>query len=317
MAYADSVLRMRRLGPAVLCLSLLVAAAACADSKSGSSPITGVPDTAASLPDTADSVPGSADTTPVSIVDKPTVSLPKVLPTTLVITDLSPGTGPKAAVGDTVVVHYIGVLSASGEEFDSNFDSATGFDVQLGSNRVIQGWEQGLLGAQQGGRRQLDIPASLAYGDSPPSGSPIQAGDALTFVVDVIVVLPTSKATDDPGVTLKAAKNVGTMVSTELIEGTGAGVQDGQTVALRIVSYRADTGALLASSWGEPPLTFVFSATTDVYPGLVEAVRGMKVGGRRQAQVPFASVFNGAGSTNLGLPASVDLVVVLDLVTVY
>ena len=312
MAFADSVLRMRRLGPAVLCLSLLVAAAACGDSKSSSSPITGVPE--ANAPGTAAGVPVTA---PTSIVDKPTVSLPKELPTELVITDLEPGTGPPAAAGDTVVVHYIGVLSASGQEFDSNFDSATGFDVQLGANSVIQGWEQGLIGVKQGGRRQLDIPASLAYGDNPPSGSPIQVGDALTFVVDVIVVLPTSKAADDPGITLKAAKNVDPMVSAELIEGTGAAIQNGQTVALRIVSYRADTGVLLASSWGEPPLTFVFSATTDVYPGLVEAVRGMKVGGRRQAQIPFATVFDGAGSTNLGLPAKVDLVVVIDLVTVY
>ena len=52
---------------------------------------------------------------------------------------------------------------------------------------MIQGWEQGLLGAQEGGRYQLDIPADLAYGDS-ARGDVIRAGDALTFVIDVVSV---------------------------------------------------------------------------------------------------------------------------------
>ena len=88
-------------------------------------------------------------------------------------------------------------------------------------------------------------------------------------------------------------------------------------VAVRIVTYRADTGEMLASSWGGPPFPYLFATTSDVYPGLLEAVDGMKVGGRRQAQIPFALMFDGAGNESLGLPASVDLTVVLDLVAIY
>ena len=37
----------------------------------------------------------------------------------------------------------------------------------LGSASVIQGWDEGLVGAQAGSQIQLDIPAELAYGDNP------------------------------------------------------------------------------------------------------------------------------------------------------
>ena len=43
----------------------------------------------------------------------------------------------------------------------------------------------------------------------------------------------------------------------------------------------------------------------------------MKVGGRRQVQIPFADAFGEAGNTNLGLPPSTDLIMILDLDAVY
>ena len=50
---------------------------------------------------------------------------------------------------------------------------------------------------------------------------------------------------------------------------------------------------------------------------LQRTVDGMKVGGRRQVDIPFADAFGEAGNTNLGLPASTDLIMILDLVAVY
>ena len=260
------------------------------------------------------SMPAGATTTTLA---KPVVSIPQELPTELVITDLSAGSGPAAVVGDTVIVHYVGVRSVDAQEFDNSYDRGVPLEVLLGAGRVIVGWDQGLLGAQAGGQRQLDIPAPLAYGDNPPGGGPIQPGDALTFVIDVVAVLPTSDAADEPQVNLSPAPNVASLVSTDLIVGTGALPIDGNTVAVHIVSFRADTAQRLASDWGGPPLTFSFSATSQVYPGLLAAVKGMQVGGRRQVQIPFILMFDGLGSEGLGLPPSIDLVVVIDLVAVY
>jgi peptidylprolyl isomerase len=285
---------MRRTALA-LCLPLL-ALAGCGDSKSD----------------------GVGTTAPVSdgVGTKPSVVLPAEPPTELVITDLVEGAGPEAATGDSVVVHYVGVLSADGTEFDNSYDRGEPFELVLGEGRVIQGWEQGLIGVQQGTRRQLDIPADLAYGDT-GSGDVIKPGAAITFVVDVVAVLPTSSAADQPDISVAPADNSTELAYTELIVGDGVSPTEGTTFAVRIIAYRADTGELLTSSWGSAPATFLFGEGTDSFPGLVAAVDGMKVGGRRQAQIPFTQMFNGQGNEELGLPAEVDLTVVLDLVAVY
>lgn len=286
---------MRRTVLAV-CLPLFVLSA-CGDMKSSSTTST-------------------ASTASTVTATKPSVSLPAELPTELVITDLAQGSGLAAAEGDLVVVNYVGVRSVDGVEFDNSYDRGSPLDVTLGAGQVIQGWEQGLIGVQQGTRRQLDIPAELAYGDQ-GGGEVIRPGDAISFVVDVVIVLPGSKAEDDPGIVVEAAENIDAVSSTDLIVGDGAEPADGTSVAVRIVSYRADTGEQIDSTWGTTPLTFTYGAQTNSYPGLIEAVKGMKVGGRRQVQIPFALMFDGAGNEQLGLPAGVDLTVVIDLVAVY
>jgi peptidylprolyl isomerase len=139
------------------------------------------------------------DTTPIDttppvtfpVPPKPEVQIPDELPTELVVNYLVNGEGPEAAPGDIVEVHYVGVRSADGTEFDNSYDRGTTFPVTVGAGQVIAGWDQGLVGAQAGDRIQLDIPADLAYGDN-PRGEVIQAGDALTFVIDVMSVTPSA-----------------------------------------------------------------------------------------------------------------------------
>lgn len=123
--------------------------------------------------------------------EKPDVQIPEESPTELEVTTLVEGEGPEATTGDTVIVHYVGVLSEDGTEFDNSYDRGSPFPVVLGSGGVIPGWEQGLLGVQAGERVQLDIPAELAYAET---GNPpvIGPGAALTFVIDVLDVSPAS-----------------------------------------------------------------------------------------------------------------------------
>jgi peptidylprolyl isomerase len=290
---------MRR---ALLFVPLILLAAACGDGDDGPASAS-VDTTAAVAPSTTALV-------------KPEVELPSTLPTTLVISDLTTGTGPQAKVGDSVVVHYVGVRSQDGTEFDNSYDRGEPFEVSLGAGQVIQGWEQGLIGVQQGTRRQLDIPADLAYGDS-GSGDVIAPGDAITFVVDVVVVLPGSTADQQPEISLEGAANVAEVQSEDLVVGTGAVPVDGGKFAVQIMLFRADTGELLNSTWGTSPVVFDFTSDTDTYPGIIAAANGMQVGGRRQSQVPFALIFDGLGNETIQLPASVDVVLVMDLIAVY
>lgn len=119
---------------------------------------------------------------------KPSVAVPEELPTELVVTDIEVGEGDPAEVGDTVEVNYVGVRSEDGVEFDNSYDRGTPFPVTLGTGGVIAGWEEGLIGVREGGVRQLDIPAELAYGDA--DRGVIRPGDSLSFVIEVVSITP-------------------------------------------------------------------------------------------------------------------------------
>jgi peptidylprolyl isomerase len=287
-----------------LAIPFVLLATACGDDSNGNSA-----DTTVAAPDT--SIAATTTTIP-----KPNVSLPTSTPTELVITDLTTGTGREAAVGDTVVVHYVGVRSADGTEFDNSYDRGEPLDVLLGTGQVIKGWEQGLIGTQQGGRRQLDVPAELAYGDQ-GAGDIIKPGDAISFVVDVLAVLPGTTKDEQPAITVDAAANIPVIKNTDLVEGTGATPENGNKFAAQIMLFRADTGELVNSTWGTPPVVFDYTSDTNTFPGIIAVAKGMKVGGRRQSQVPFTLMFDGKGNDTIGLPASVDVVIVMDMVAVY
>ena len=108
-------------------------------------------------------------------------------PTDLVITDVVVGDGAEATSGSTVVVHYVGVAHSTGEEFDASYNRGDPLTFQLGVGQVIQGWDQGVQGMKVGGRRQLLIPAHLAYGER-GAGGVIKPGESLIFVVDLLAV---------------------------------------------------------------------------------------------------------------------------------
>jgi peptidylprolyl isomerase len=120
---------------------------------------------------------------------KPTVSAPGAEPTELKVTTLREGTGDAAKNGDTLDVHYVGVLSKDGTEFDNSYDRGAPLTLTLGAGQVIAGWEQGLVGVKVGGQYQIDIPAELAYGAN-GAGESIPPNAGLTFVVDIMSVTP-------------------------------------------------------------------------------------------------------------------------------
>ncbi|MGY5764565.1 FKBP-type peptidyl-prolyl cis-trans isomerase [Brachybacterium sp. DNPG3] len=119
---------------------------------------------------------------------KPEIDFPEgEAPTELIITDEIVGEGDEAGRGDVVDVHYVGVSHASGEQFDASWDRGQPLRFQLGVGQVISGWDQGVQGMKVGGRRRLDIPSHLAYGEhgAPPVIAP---GESLIFVCDLVAV---------------------------------------------------------------------------------------------------------------------------------
>jgi peptidylprolyl isomerase len=105
-------------------------------------------------------------------------------PTKLEALDIVKGKGKAAKDGDKVTVQYVGVAYSTGEEFDASWERNEPFEFTLGAGEVIPGWDEGVVGMKEGGRRQLTIPAELAYGaqGSPPAIGP---NETLVFVIDL------------------------------------------------------------------------------------------------------------------------------------
>ncbi len=98
------------------------------------------------------------------------------------------GNGLEVKNHSKVFVHYIGKLEDN-TVFDSSYDRRQLFDFQIGVRQVILGWEIGVLGMKEGGKRTIFIPHELAYGES-GAGSMIPPKANLIFDIEVLKVIP-------------------------------------------------------------------------------------------------------------------------------
>lgn len=105
--------------------------------------------------------------------------------------DLVFGTGAIAETGKVLTVNYAGWFydgtkaDKKGVQFTtSEFSGPAIFTA--GANTVIEGWEQGVLGMMEGGRRRLIVPPSMAYGSN--RYSIIPPNSTLVFDIELISV---------------------------------------------------------------------------------------------------------------------------------
>jgi peptidylprolyl isomerase len=73
---------------------------------------------------------------------------------------------------------------STGQVVQSSWDGGQSFSTALSG--VISGWQQGIPGMKEGGRRLMIIPPALGYGAS--GSGPIAPNETLVFVVDLIKV---------------------------------------------------------------------------------------------------------------------------------
>lgn len=113
----------------------------------------------------------------------------------LKIKDVSVGSGATIKYGTQVAVHYTGWLYDSkstdfkGTQFDTSrkAEKSEPFIFRVGAGQVIPGWDRGIVGMKQGGRRTLYIPANLAYGER-GAGGVIPPNATLVFDVELVDV---------------------------------------------------------------------------------------------------------------------------------
>jgi peptidylprolyl isomerase len=114
---------------------------------------------------------------------RPVLSRKKeAVPTTLVVKELEPGSGPKAEYGDELTIMYASRFLPSGEPFTASWDWGEPTTFVLGEGLLDSGWETGLDGMQVGGRRELIVPAGFrGHSGFPPD-------ETLNYVVDLFAI---------------------------------------------------------------------------------------------------------------------------------
>jgi peptidylprolyl isomerase len=137
---------------------------------------------------------------------KPNISAPTgAAPTSLLKKDIFLGSGKevlsvsKAAVSDgsaqVLETHYTLMTWSTGRIVESSWD--TGKSVTFGLINVIEGWQLGVPGMKEGGRRLLVIPPALGYGEQ-GAGSAIGPNETMIFVIDLIAIDPAPKPKPEP-----------------------------------------------------------------------------------------------------------------------
>lgn len=105
----------------------------------------------------------------------------------LVVQDIVVGSGKTAENGDTLSAHYIGALE-NGTVFDSSYGRGEPIQFVLGAGQLIKGWELGLVGMKEGGKRKLTIPPELGYG-AKGAGNAIPPNASLFFEIELASVV--------------------------------------------------------------------------------------------------------------------------------
>lgn len=123
---------------------------------------------------------------PASSTPNPFAQTSPAQSNSVIIQDVTQGTGTVATPGNDVTVTYVGKLQ-NGQIFDQSSNHGDGtFTFTLGAGQVIPGWEQGIQGMKVGGERILQIPPQLGYGSQ--QVGPIPANSTLIFDVKLLKV---------------------------------------------------------------------------------------------------------------------------------
>ncbi|WP_253840242.1 FKBP-type peptidyl-prolyl cis-trans isomerase [Actinokineospora globicatena] len=198
---------MRNVGKFMIAVAVGISLTACANSEQASSRPPGDPAASAKpRPTSSSAAPTTTASAAVSTqtggqecsVDdilvegapgsKPKITIPPACaaPKTLQSKDLVEGTGAAVTAGVTMDTHYLLVTWSNRQEKDSSWDRGEPYPLEnVGKAQVIDGWNEGLLGMKQGGRRLLVVPPDKGYGEG---GNGIAPNETLVFVIDAVKV---------------------------------------------------------------------------------------------------------------------------------
>ena len=190
--------------------------------------------------------------------------------TKLNIIDIVKGSGETLESGDKAFVTYKGMF-ANGSVFDSNVGkSPTPFVI--GVHQVVDGWDKGLPGMKVGGKRRLEIPWNMAYGEAGRDKIPPKAD--LYFEIELTGI---TKAGDE-----------GKVILTPITEGHGPLIKNGDRVSAHAL-FKLSSGKVVQDSkrqGGVGLYTFTVGNSDQVIPAVDSAVKAMREGGKYTLKLP-------------------------------
>jgi peptidylprolyl isomerase len=118
---------------------------------------------------------------------KPKITLPAGAPPAKLSSQLLiQGKGAKVTKGQSITVHYTGIVWPGGKQFDSSWDRKAPATFYIGVGRVITGWDETIVGQTVGSQLLLVIPPDKGYGASGNPSAGIKGTDTLVFVIDIL-----------------------------------------------------------------------------------------------------------------------------------
>lgn len=260
--------------------------------------------------------------------DSNSPTTPAVVQPVFSTSDKVSGTGQTAATGDLVAVHYVGWLydaskaDKKGEKIDSSIDINRPLAFTLGVGKVVPGWDQGIVGMQEGGTRTLILPASMGFGSTAKEATaavgsityaPVPANSPLIFEVQLLSVKKATVPVVIPPPTVLEIKDT--------VTGTGTEATAGKTVTVHYTGWVYNGSAynlkgLQFDSDADRGVAFEFTlGANNVIKGWEQGVLGMKIGGRRTLTIPPELAY-GVNGKAPSIPGGATLIFEIELLTV-
>lgn len=216
--------------------------------------------------------------------------------------DLKVGDGIEAGNNYNVTTEYkIWIKTETGYTFIDQSEGNEPVKFVLGrGDTVFPGWDEGVLGMKVGGKRYLIIPPDLGLGNQ--GNSVIPANSTLVMEIELVDTKEPRVATviDKKDFTTTASG----LMYYDLVPGTGASPQTGQTVVVHYTGWLEDGTQFDSSIDRGQPFTFVIGQG-NVIPGWDEGVATMKVGGKRQLMIPPDLGYGDSGAGTIIPPGAV------------